>query len=82
VTLPPGCRLKIGYALEAGVLIESVTLNGEATDYEVRSTHRSSEVFAQVSAPGFVSPGLVDCELISLQIPLRPWRLPLLNIVG
>jgi hypothetical protein len=52
VTLPAGCRLEIGHALEAGVSIESVTLNGEATDYEVRSTHRGSEVFAQVSAPG------------------------------
>jgi len=52
VALPAGCRLEIGHALEAGVSIESVTLNGEATDYEVRSTHRGSEVFAQVSAPG------------------------------
>ena len=36
VTLPAGCRLEIGHTLEAGVSIESVTLNGEATDYEVR----------------------------------------------
>ena len=52
VTLPAGCRLEIGHTLEAGASIESVTLNGEATDYEVRSTHRGSEVVALVSAPG------------------------------
>jgi hypothetical protein len=29
-----------------------VTLNGRATDYEVRSVHRGNEVFAHVFAAG------------------------------
>ena len=47
VTLPVGCRLEIGHTLPANASIESVTLNGKATDYEVRSTHRGSEIVAQ-----------------------------------
>jgi hypothetical protein len=52
VTLPAGHRLEIGHTLKAGVSIQSVTLNGKAADYEVRSTHRGSEVVAQVSTAG------------------------------
>jgi hypothetical protein len=52
VTLPAGCRLEIGHTLKADASIESVTLNGKAADYEVRSTHRGSEVVAQVSTAG------------------------------
>ena len=54
VTLPAGCRLEIGHALEAGVSIESVTLNLMVRLPTTRcvSTHRGSEVVAQVSAPG------------------------------
>jgi hypothetical protein len=47
VTLPVGCRLEIGHTLPANASIESVTLNGKAADYEVRSTHRGSEIVAQ-----------------------------------
>jgi hypothetical protein len=52
VTLPPGCRLEIGHTLPANASIESVTLNGRAADYKVRSTHRGSEVVAQVFTAG------------------------------
>ena len=47
VTLPVGCRLEIGHTLPANASIESVTLNGKAAEYEVRSTHRGSEIVAQ-----------------------------------
>jgi hypothetical protein len=47
VKLPAGYRLEIGHTLPANASIESVTLNGKAADYEVRSTHRGSEVVAQ-----------------------------------
>lgn len=52
VSLPLGCRLEIGHTLPANASIESVTLNGRATDYIVRSTHRGSEVVAQVFKAG------------------------------
>jgi hypothetical protein len=52
VTLPVGYRLEIGYTLPANASIESVTLNGKAADYEVRSTHRGSEVVAQAFTAG------------------------------
>ena len=47
VKLPAGYRLEIGHTLPAKASIESVTLNGKAADYEVRSTHRGTEVVAQ-----------------------------------
>ena len=46
VKLPAGYRLEIGHTLPANTSIESVTLNGKAADYQVRSTHRGSEVVA------------------------------------
>jgi hypothetical protein len=49
VSLPVGCRLEIGHTLPINASIESVTLNGKTADYELRSTHRGSEVVAQVS---------------------------------
>jgi len=52
VTVPVGCRLEIGHTLPANASIESVTLNGKAADYEVRSTHRGSEIVAQVFTAG------------------------------
>ena len=52
VTLPVGCRLEIGHTLPANASIESVTLNGKAADYEVRSSHRGSEIVAQVFTAG------------------------------
>ena len=52
VTLPVGYRLEIGYTLPANTSIESVKLNGKATDYEVRSSHRGSEIVAQVFTAG------------------------------
>jgi hypothetical protein len=52
VTLPVGYRLEIGYTLPANASIESVTLNGKAADYEVRSTHRGREVVAQAFTAG------------------------------
>jgi hypothetical protein len=47
VTLPAGYSLEIGHTLPANASIGSVTLNGKAAGYEVRSTHRGSEVVAQ-----------------------------------
>ena len=52
VTLPVGCRLEIGHTLPTNASIESVTLNGKAADYEVRFTHRGSEIVAQVFTAG------------------------------
>jgi hypothetical protein len=52
VTLPDGCRLEIGHTLPPNASIESVTLNGKAADYEVRSSHRGSEIVAQVFTAG------------------------------
>ena len=52
VALPSGCRLEIGHTLPANASIESVTLNGKAADYKLRSTHRGSEVVAQVFTSG------------------------------
>ena len=52
VTLPAGYGLEIGHILAAAAAIESVTLNGKATNYEVRSVHRGIEVVAHVFAAG------------------------------
>jgi hypothetical protein len=53
VTLPAGCRLEIGHTLPANASIEAVTLNGKkAVGYQVRSTHRGSEVVAQECTAG------------------------------
>jgi glycogen debranching enzyme len=52
VTLPASYCLEIGHTLPANAAIESVTLNGKAAAYEVRSTHRGNEVFAHVFAAG------------------------------
>ena len=52
VALPSDCRLEIGHTLPANASIESVTLNGKAVDYEVRSTHRGSEIVAQAFTAG------------------------------
>jgi hypothetical protein len=38
--------------LPANASIESVTLNGNAAHYEVRSSHRGSEIVAQVFTAG------------------------------
>ena len=50
--LPAGYRLEIGHTLPANASIESVKLNGKAADYEVRSSHRGSEIVAQVFTAG------------------------------
>jgi len=52
VTLPVGYRLEIGHTLPANTSIESVKLNGKAAGYEVRSSHRGSEIVAQVFTAG------------------------------
>ena len=52
VKLPAGYRLEIGHTLPANSSIESVTLNGKAADYEVRSTHRGSEIVARAFTAG------------------------------
>jgi hypothetical protein len=52
VTLPAGCRLEIGHTLPPDASIASVTLNGRAVGYEVRSTHRGSEIVAQACTAG------------------------------
>jgi hypothetical protein len=52
VTLPVGYRLEIGHTLPPNTSIESVKLNGKTADYEVRSSHRGSEIVAQVFTAG------------------------------
>ena len=47
VTLPAGYQLEIGHTLPANASIESVLLNGQATVYGMRSTHRGMAVVAQ-----------------------------------
>ncbi|MBV9129169.1 MAG: hypothetical protein JO298_02145 [Verrucomicrobia bacterium] len=55
VTLPAECRLEIGHIVPANSSIASVTLNGRAVSYEMRSTHRGSEVVAQGFTAGTYS---------------------------
>jgi hypothetical protein len=50
VTLPAGYRLEIGHVLPPNAAIESVTLNGKATDHELRSVHRGNVVVVHVFA--------------------------------
>ena len=57
VTLPVGYRLEIGHTLPPNTSIESVKLNGKAADYEVRPSHRGSEIVAQVFTAG-------NCRLV------------------
>lgn len=47
-----GYHLEFGHLLPINASIESVKLNGEAANYEVRSSHRGSEIVAQVFTAG------------------------------